>query len=80
MVGNSVWVVEFLDKDFIFCDCNGVYASREKAIAAVENDFRLNEGLWTNRTVLFDTKSVRCEIFHCEELEVEICMYERFIQ
>ena len=80
LVGKTVWVVEFYDKDFEFCDCNGVYASKERALAAIEDEFHRIRGHWTNRTVLFDTKSSRCEVFHCEELEVEICMYEDDIQ
>lgn len=80
MIGDSVWVVEFFDKEFVFCDCNGVYASKERALAAIEDDFHLNEGCWVNRTLLFDTKTSRCEVFYCEDLEVEICMYEAYVQ
>lgn len=80
MIGDSVWVVEFYDKDFVFCDCNGVYASKERALTAIEDDFHRKEGYWANRTLVFDTDSARYEIFRCEELEVEICMYEDDIQ
>ena len=80
MIGNSVWVVEFFDKDFVFCDGNGVYASKERALAAIEDDFRRNEGRWVNRTIVFNTDSGRREIFYWEDLEVEICLYETDIQ
>jgi len=80
MVGKSVWVVEFYDKDFEFCDGNGVYASKERALAAIEDDFRHNEGYWFDRTLLFDIKSSRCEVFYYENIRVEIYMYETEIQ
>ena len=80
LVGKTVWVVEFFDKDFVFCDCNGVYASREKARAAIEDEFHRNEGYWVNRTLVFDNGSNRCESFYSEDLEVEICVGEDYIQ
>ena len=80
LVGKTVWVVEFYDKGFVFCDCNGVYASKEKALAAIEEDFRCNEGYWVNRSLVFDTNFGRCEVFYSEELKVEISMYETTIQ
>ena len=80
MIGNSVWVVNYCDKDFLFCDCNGVYASKERAIAAIENNFHRNEGYWVNRILLFDMKSSRCEIFYYKDIRVEVYMYETEIQ
>ena len=80
LVGKTVWVVEFYDKDFAFCDCNGVYASKEKALASIDDDFRRNEGYWVNRSLVFDTEVGRYEVFYSGEYKVEISMYETEIQ
>ena len=80
LVGKTVWIVGFFSKDSAFCDGNGVYASKERALAAIEDDFCRNEGYWVNRVLDFDIGSSRIEFFYCEDVKVAIYMYEAEIQ
>ena len=48
LVGKEVWIVEYYcDDGAYFGDCNGVFATKERAIASVENDFYRCFDIWT---------------------------------
>ena len=50
IVGTAVWVVEY---DYVdLKDCNGVFSTKEKALASINADFENYKDIWTNRELI----------------------------
>lgn len=47
IVGTAVWVVEYDYPDLK--DCNGVFSTKEKALASINEDFERCKDIWRNR-------------------------------
>ena len=50
IVGTAVWVVEYDYADLK--DCNGVFSTKEKALASINTDFENYKDIWTNRELI----------------------------
>ena len=54
IVGTAVWVVEYDYADLK--DCNGVFSTKEKALASINTDFENYKDIWTNRELIDEDK------------------------
>ena len=89
IVNEKVWVVEYDEPDFH--DCNGVFSSREKALAHVIEDYARCNGDWTRLEVednqldngwiimSFAFKGKDAHLLNNPE-KISIEIYETFIQ
>ena len=50
IVGTAVWVVEYDYPDLK--DYNGVYSTKEKALASINVDFECCKDIWRNRELI----------------------------
>ena len=50
IVGTAVWAVEYNYADLK--DCNGVFSTKEKALASINADFENYKDIWTNRELI----------------------------
>ena len=50
IVGTVVWVVEYDYADLK--DCNGVFSTKEKALASINTDFENYKDIWRNRELI----------------------------
>ena len=81
IVGTAVWVVEYDHADLK--DCNGVFSTKEKALASIDADFERCKGIWLNRDIIdedgigsdwiiWEFDLVDYEIFLCEHTCVSL--------
>lgn len=50
VVGTAVWVVEYDYADLK--DCNGIFSTKEKALASINADFERCKDIWFNRELM----------------------------
>lgn len=81
IVGTAVWVVEYDYADLK--DCNGVFSTKEKALASINADFENYKDIWTNREsmdedeidsdwIIWEFDLVDDELFLCEHTSVSL--------
>lgn len=81
VVGTAVWVVEYDYADLK--DCNGVFSTKEKALASINADFERCKDIWLNREsmdedeidsdwIIWEFDLVDYEAFLCEHTCVSL--------
>lgn len=76
IVGTAVWVVEYDYADLK--DCNGVFSTKEKALASINADFERCKDIWLNRESM-DEDEIDSDwmIWEFDLVDYEISLYER---
>lgn len=77
LVGSKVWVVEYGYPDC--ADCNGVFSTREKALASIDADFERCKDFWFNRELVDDDdiNSADWIIWEFDLIDDKINLHER---
>lgn len=83
LIGCPVWVVEYNDPGF--SDCNGVFSTREKAIASVLADAERCSDIWHNFELEGTEEEARIDdwftySFIFDDAIVAVIVYKTFIQ
>lgn len=75
IVGTAVWVVEYDYADLK--DCNGVFSTKEKALASINADFERCKDIWCNRE-LMDEDEIDSDwiIWEFDLVDHELFLYE----
>ena len=75
IVGTAVWVVEYDYADLK--DCNGVFSTKEKALASINADFERCKDIWLNRESM-DEDEIGSDwiIWEFDLVDYKISLYE----
>lgn len=74
IVGTAVWVVEYDYPDLK--DCNGVFSTKEKALASINADFENYKDIWRNRELIDEDKISDWIIWEFDLVDSEYFLYK----
>ena len=74
IIGTAVWVVEYDYADLK--DCNGVFSTKEKALASINVDFENYKDIWTNRELIDEDKISDRIIWEFDLVDSEYSLYK----
>ena len=74
IVGTAVWAVEYDYPDLK--DYNGVYSTKEKALASINVDFECCKDIWRNRELIDEDKISDWIIWEFDLVDSEYFFYK----
>ena len=74
IIGTAVWVVEYDYPDLK--DCNGVFSTKEKALASINTDFENYKDIWTNRELIDEDKNSDWITWEFDLVDSEYFLYK----